>query len=139
LLLKGSETKTLWAGKYNGIGGHVERGEDIFSAAYRELIEETGITDINLRLCGLTTIDISIEIGVGIYIFKGDCSYQPQLTSEDGILEWISKDEIYQKPLVEDLYTMLPLILRNKPSDALISAQYSYDDDERLRITLFHT
>lgn len=33
LLLKGAPTKRLWAGKYNGVGGHVERGEDILSAA----------------------------------------------------------------------------------------------------------
>ncbi len=27
LLLKGAPTKRLWAGKYNGIGGHLEPGE----------------------------------------------------------------------------------------------------------------
>jgi len=26
LLIKGAPTKRLWAGKYNGVGGHVERG-----------------------------------------------------------------------------------------------------------------
>jgi 8-oxo-dGTP diphosphatase len=29
LLLKGAPTKRLWANKYNGLGGHVEPGEDI--------------------------------------------------------------------------------------------------------------
>ena len=40
LLLKGAPTKRLWANKYNGLGGHVERGEDAMSAARRELLEE---------------------------------------------------------------------------------------------------
>ncbi|HLB48576.1 MAG TPA: NUDIX domain-containing protein, partial [Anaerolineales bacterium] len=36
LLLKGAPTKRIWASKYNGVGGHVERGEDFISAARRE-------------------------------------------------------------------------------------------------------
>ena len=41
LLLKGAATKRLWAGKFNGIGGHVEADEDVHAAAVRELREET--------------------------------------------------------------------------------------------------
>ena len=33
LLLRGAPTKRIWANKYNGIGGHIERDEDIYSAA----------------------------------------------------------------------------------------------------------
>ena len=56
LLLKGASTKRLWAGKYNGPGGHVERGEDALTAARRELREETGL-DANLWLCGTLIVD----------------------------------------------------------------------------------
>ncbi|HNQ32115.1 MAG TPA: NUDIX domain-containing protein, partial [Candidatus Woesebacteria bacterium] len=43
LLLKGSEHKRIWAGLWNGIGGHVEAGESVLQAAKRELQEETGL------------------------------------------------------------------------------------------------
>ncbi len=39
-------------GKYNGIGGKIEAGEDVVSGARREIREETGLTDVALRLRG---------------------------------------------------------------------------------------
>ena len=45
--------KRLWdpyEGKYNLVGGKIDEGEDGFHAAYRELCEETGITDEDIEL-----------------------------------------------------------------------------------------
>lgn len=39
-----------YKGKYNLVGGKIESGEDGFSAAYRELEEETGITQKQVTL-----------------------------------------------------------------------------------------
>src|SRR5512135_302413 len=72
LLLRGAPTKRIWANRYNGIGGHVERDEDIYSAAKREVIEETGLTVNRLRLCGLINIDGNQISGILLFVFTAE-------------------------------------------------------------------
>ena len=73
LLLKGAPHKRLWANRYNGVGGHIERGEDVLTSARRELAEETGLQVPDLWLCGVITVDTGQDTGIGIYVLKGEC------------------------------------------------------------------
>lgn len=135
LLLKGADDKRIWPGAYNGVGGHVERGEDVIAAARRELFEETGLNAETLWLCGIATIDTGQDPGIGLYIFKGTCPRGKPRKSPEGSLEWVHREELDSKPLVEDLPELLPLILERKPEDPPFAAQYRYDEDEQLQIS----
>jgi 8-oxo-dGTP diphosphatase len=128
LLLKGAPDKKIWAGHYNGIGGHVEAGEDILSSAYRELREEAGISEVSLRLVGQVMVEVDPSRGIALFIFKGLYAGGEIKSSSEGELAWIDLSDLSQLPVVEDLPELLPRVRQHRAADPLLIGKYQYND-----------
>lgn len=136
LLLRGGPHKRLWAGRYNGVGGHVEPGEDIHTATLREVQEETGLSVHDLRLRGVVHVDAGDpRVGILFFVFTARAASRAVGSSPDGDLEWWPTDRLPVADMVEDLPILLPKVLGMGPTDPPFFAAYRYDEQNRLVIS----
>jgi 8-oxo-dGTP diphosphatase len=140
LLLKGAPNKRLWAKRYNGVGGHVERGEDVCTAARREICEETGWCDDeleDLRLRGIINVDAGDPLtGIALFVFTARARVRQTRASPEGTLEWIPRSRLLDYALVEDLLVLLPRVLALADDAPPLFGHYSYDENGGLVIRL---
>jgi len=132
LLPKGGKV-TTWTGRFNGAGGHVERGEDLLAAARRELFEETGL-QAKLSYCGMVIVDTGLISGIGLFIFRADNIKGLLTPSPEGIPEWIPFEHLQEYPLVEDVAIILDRIRRMKNDSPPFCGRSYYDGDEKLNV-----
>ena len=135
LLLKGASDKRIWANLYNGVGGHIEIGENIYKSAVREVVEETGISVGNLILKAVVNIDAgNRDLGIMMFVFVGWSLERKTISSEEGELHWLPTDQLPEDQLVEDLNWLLPRVLASDSDSPPMYLHYSYDAEDQLVI-----
>jgi 8-oxo-dGTP diphosphatase len=111
LLMRHPTTSDRFAGRWNGIGGHVEAGEGIRAAARRELREEAGLDVPDLRLRGVVHETGLLGHAYVIFFFVGEVS-ETRIVPAPGLeLGWHERAQLPALPLVEDLRELLPTLL----------------------------
>jgi 8-oxo-dGTP diphosphatase len=100
-------------GKYNGLGGKLEPGEDVVACLRREVREESGLECDELVLRGTISwpgFGKGGEDWFG-FIFRVDhFSGTPWPENADGPLEWVEVDRVLDLPLWEGDRHFLPLV-----------------------------
>ena len=126
LLLRGAPDKKLWAGKFNGLGGHIELDETPLQAAKREVYEEAGLCVATLTLRAVIHVTLPQPPGVLFFVFVGDAPAGELCPSAEGMPVWVARSEIATLPLVEVLPLLLPRVLEPGP---VVFGHYTFAAD----------
>ncbi len=86
LLMKRGPHRRVFPNRFNGLGGHVERGEDVLAGARREIFEESGLRIAELQLCAVANVDAGSPSGILLFVFTGFSDTRAVKASDEGTL-----------------------------------------------------
>ncbi len=114
LLIRRDQNKDdLHYGKYNGVGGKLEKDEDIVTGIKREIKEETGIDAINVTLRGTVSwpgFGKNGEDWFGFIFRVESFTGEPLTVSPEGSLVWVPVKDILTLPMWEGDRHFLPMV-----------------------------
>ena len=100
-------------GKYNGLGGKLERDEDVAAGMRRELREEAGIEAVTLQLAGTVSwpgFGKQGEDWFGFIFRVLSFEGTPKSVGPEGPLEWVEIGRVADLPLWDGDRYFLPLV-----------------------------
>jgi len=137
LLLHKQKKDSFGYKKLNGIGGHIEQGEDSTEATRREIFEETGLKIKDLELAAMIFIDIRTNPGILLFVYKAKYTGGKLIDSDEGKLIWAKKSDIgHQENIVKDIPFLINIIDSHEIGAKPAIGKYIYDEKGELRIVI---
>ena len=130
LLIKAASYKP-WAGVYNAVGGHIEKGESILAAANREIKEESGLNISDTQLKGIIHVSDFFGKDVMMFVTRSE-SLSGQVTpSLEGELLWVDPHCVDNLKMFEDMKPIINQLLQLKPGEIFVGTS-TYDGQDKL-------
>ena len=101
------------AGKWIGIGGHLEENESPDECVLREIREETGLEVTDLRLRGVITFILPDWGNEMTFLYTASTAGAALADCAEGELRWIPIEQVDQLNLWEGDRVFLPLLREN--------------------------
>jgi len=115
MLYRNKKKNDFNEGKWIGVGGKFEEGEDPETCLLREVKEETGLTLNNYRLRGIITFRLNDDPTETMFLFTSD-SYTGEISScNEGELHWVDIDKVPSLNLWEGDKVFMKLLAENAP------------------------
>ena len=114
-------------GKWNALGGKLEKGESPEECAHREMFEESGLTAEELNFVGhISFPNFTPDKDWSVFVFTCSKFHGELVESDEGELYWIKKDEILNLNLWEGDRIFIPKVLQKES----FMAKFSYDNGQ---------
>ncbi len=113
--------------KWIGIGGKFEFGESPEECLIREAQEEIGITLTDYKLRGVITFIFNDEEAEYMFLYTAKENIKNLPECDEGILEWVSKNEIEKLNIWQGDKIFLKLLAEKKPFFSL-KLKYHWDN-----------
>lgn len=123
------------AGKWIGVGGHVENGETPEECLLREVKEETGLVLTAYRLRGLVTFLSDVCEPELMCVFTADAFDGEMIECDEGKLAWVEKSDVLALPTWEGDRVFLERLLSGDERFFSIKLRYEGDKLVEKKIT----
>lgn len=133
MLHRTKKKKDINKDKWLGIGGKFENNESPEECVLREVKEETGLTLTSYKLrCIITYVSTSCETEY-MYVFTSDSFTGEILNCNEGDLEWINKEDVFNLNIWEGDKIFLEKLQKD---NSFFTGKFEYDGDKLIKYNL---
>ncbi len=104
-------------------GGHVEPGEPFTVSVIREVLEETGLTIENPRLCGVKQFLTEDGVRYVVFLYKTNRFSGTLRSSDEGEVFWIPRETLDRYALAYKFDELMPVFESEEYSECYLDAK----------------
>ena len=126
-ILLQNRVKKDWCG-FTFPGGHVEKEESFVKAVIREIYEETGLTIMEPKLCGVKQFQTDEDERYIVFLFKTDKFEGRLISSDEGEMKWIDRNSLKDYTLADDFMELLKVFDSDSYNEFMYERNRSSED-----------